>query len=82
MAETPAGSLALIGGRLEDSNVAIYAEMHRLSGGRILVFPTASSEPEAVGQETVQVFRSHGFDVEIAPLAPANAARLARDPAF
>ena len=30
--------LAVIGGRLEDDNAAVYAEMHRLSGGRILIF--------------------------------------------
>ena len=79
---TPAagGSLAVIGGRLEDSNVAVFAEMHRLAGGRILVFPTASSEPKAVGEETLQVFRAHGFDAEVAPLTPQNARRLANDP--
>ena len=32
--------LAVIGGRLEDDNDAIYAEMHRLSGGRIVVRPS------------------------------------------
>lgn len=37
--------LAIIGGRLEDDNAAIYDEMHRLSGGRIVVFATASSVP-------------------------------------
>ncbi len=77
-----AGKLAVIGGRLEDGNVAVYAEMHRLSGGRILVFPTASSEPKAVGEETVQVFREHGFDAEVAPLTLANARTLASDPAL
>jgi len=60
--------LAVVGGRLEDDNAAIYAEMHRLSGGRILVFPTASSEPVEVGEETLAVFRSHGFEAEVAPL--------------
>ncbi|HRO12473.1 MAG TPA: cyanophycinase [Amaricoccus sp.] len=79
MADQPA-SLALIGGRLEDSNIAIYGEMHRLSGGRILVFPTASAEPKAVGQETLAVFRTHGFDADVIPLTPANARRLAHDP--
>ena len=72
--------LAVIGGRLEDSNVAVFAEMHRLAGGRILVFPTASAEPKAVGKESVQVFRAHGFDVEVALLTAANAGRMARDP--
>lgn len=66
------GKLAVIGGRLEDNNVALFAEMHRLSGGRILVFPTASSEPEAVGAETVEVFRAHGFETEVVPLTPEN----------
>jgi cyanophycinase len=80
VAETPAGSLALIGGRLEESNVAVFAEMRRLAGGRVLVFPTASAEPKAVGEESLQVFRAHGFEGEVAPLTPRNAARLARDP--
>ncbi|MFT4012245.1 MAG: cyanophycinase [Paracoccus sp. (in: a-proteobacteria)] len=74
--------LAVIGGRLEDDNDAIYAQMHRLSGGRILVFPTASGEPEAVGAETVAVFAAHGFDAAMAPVHGAGAAQAARDPAI
>ena len=66
--------LAVIGGRLEDDNDAIYAEMHRLSGGRIVVFPTASSEPDVVGAETVAVFRNHGFDVALAAIHGEGAA--------
>ena len=54
--------LAIIGGRLEDDNAAIYDEMRRLSGGRIVVFATASSVPDEVGAETVGVFRAYGFD--------------------
>ncbi|MFT3974606.1 MAG: cyanophycinase [Amaricoccus sp.] len=77
---TPGNRLAVIGGRLEDTNAAVYAEMHRLSGGRILVFATASGEPEAVAAETVQVFLSHGFAAEASPLT-AEAAHLAGDPA-
>jgi cyanophycinase len=76
----PGGKLAMIGGRLEDGNRAVFAEMHRLSGGRMLVFPTASGEPRAVGEETAQVFRAHGFEVEVARLTGANARRMARDP--
>lgn len=79
MARTPDNRLAVIGGRLEDNNVAVYGELHRLSGGRILVFSTASGEPEAVAEETVQVFRSHGLDAEAAPLT-AETAHLAHDP--
>ena len=72
--------LAVIGGRLEDNNASVYAEMHRLSGGRILVFPTASSEPIEVGKESADAFKSHGFEVEIAPLYGRRAARVASDP--
>ena len=74
--------LAVIGGRLEDDNDAIYSEMHRLSGGRILVFPTASSEPDVVGAETVAVFRNHGFDVALAAVHGDGAAEAAQDPAI
>lgn len=73
--------LAVIGGRLEDDNAAIYAQMHRLSGGRILVFATASSEPEEVGRETVEVFRAHGFDVGLSAVHGPEAAKAAADPA-
>ena len=58
--------LAIIGGRLEDDNAAIYDEMRRLAGGRIVVFATASSVPEEVGAETVGVFRAYGFDAVLA----------------
>jgi cyanophycinase len=73
--------LAVIGGRLEDDNVAIYGEMHRLSGGRILVFPTASGEPREVAKETVAAFRSHGFEAEACDLHDGNKTRAAFDPA-
>ena len=78
---TPTNRLAVIGGRLEDNNTAVYAAMHRLSGGRILVFATASGEPEAVAAETMEVFQAHGFEAEISPLT-AKSAHLARDPAL
>lgn len=58
--------MAIIGGRLEDDNAAIYDEMRRLAGGRIVVFATASSVPEEVGAETVGVFRDYGFDAVLA----------------
>ncbi len=64
----PQARLAVIGGRLEDSNAAVYDEMRRLSGGRILVFPTASAEPIEVAAEQVAAFRAHGFEAETAPL--------------
>lgn len=73
--------LAVIGGRLEDDNAAIYAQMHRLSGGRILVFPTASSEPQEVGNETVEVFRAHGFEVALSAVHGPEAGKAAMDAA-
>jgi cyanophycinase len=72
----------VIGGRIEDNNAAIFGEMHRLSGGRILVFRTASSEPVEVGKETVAAFRGHGFETEVAPLHSRRAARVAPAPAL
>ncbi|NDC60138.1 MAG: hypothetical protein EBZ50_15210, partial [Alphaproteobacteria bacterium] len=75
-----APKLAIIGGRLEDDNRAVYREMRRLSGGQILIFPTASSEPEEVAVETRAAFEMHGFTVEVAPLVVANAATAAHDP--
>ncbi|MGF1544102.1 MAG: cyanophycinase [Parvularculaceae bacterium] len=73
--------LAIIGGRLEDDNRAVYREMRRLSGGRILVFPTASSEPEEVGEETRAAFATHGFKVDLENLTAENAETAAFDPA-
>ncbi len=74
--------LAIIGGRLEDDNSAIYDEMRRLAGGRIVVFATASSVPDEVGAETVEVFRAHGFDAVLAGVHGAGAAEAAKDKAI
>lgn len=79
--DEPSRRLAVIGGRLEDGNAEIYGEMHRLARGRILVFPTASGEPEEVGLETVQVFQSYGFEAELSPVFGPGAAAAACDPA-
>ena len=69
----PPGSLAVIGGRLEDSNVAVFAEMHRLAGGRILVFPTASVRAQGRGRRRAcRSSARHGFDAEVAPLTAAE----------
>ncbi|MFQ8430137.1 cyanophycinase [Amaricoccus sp. W119] len=80
-AQAGARRLAVIGGRLEDDNVAVYAEMHRMSGGRILVFPTASGEPREVGEETLRAFQNHGFEAEVCDLTAENAGQAAYDPA-
>ncbi len=72
--------LAVIGGRLEDDNLAVYRQMHLLSGGRIVIFPTASSEPEAVGAETLAVFRAQGFDAVLAEVYGEHAVQAAHSP--
>ena len=74
--------LAVIGGRLEDDNAAVYDEMRRLAGGRIVVFATASSVPDEVGAETLEVFRTHGFDAVLAGVHGAGAAEAAQDEAI
>lgn len=73
---------AIIGGRLEDDNRQVYREMRRLCGGRILVFPTASSVPEEVGVEQVDVFRMHGFDAELMMVTDENSKETTSDPAM
>lgn len=74
--------LAIIGGRLEDDNAAIYDEMRRLSGGRIVVFATASSVPDEVGPETVGVFSAYGFDAVLAGVHGPGAAEAAQNQAI
>jgi cyanophycinase len=74
--------LAVIGGRLEDDNSAIYEEMHRLAGGRIVIFATASSVPDEVGAETVGVFRAHGFDAVLAGVHGPGAIGAAQNKAI
>ncbi len=74
--------MAIIGGRLEDDNAAIYDEMRRLAGGRIVVFATASSVPEEVGAETVGVFRDYGFDAVLAGVHGAAAPAAAQQQAI
>ncbi|MEM0929869.1 MAG: cyanophycinase [Pseudomonadota bacterium] len=73
---------AIIGGRLEDDNRRIYREMRRLCGGRILILPTASSEPKEVGEETLAAFEMHGFIAEVLDVTEENAPQAAHDPAL
>lgn len=73
---------AIIGGRLEDDNRRVYREMRRLCGGRILILPTASSEPKEVGEETLAAFEMHGFHAEVLEVTEENSATTAHDPAI
>jgi cyanophycinase len=76
------GSLAVIGGRFELDNYAIFEEIKRYSGGRIAVFSTASAEAEAVGEETTEDFRQYGFEAKLVPLFWSNCGTSAFEPAL
>lgn len=60
--------LAIVGGRLERDNDAVFEEMRRLSNGRIAVLATASDVPEEVGGNALEDFLSQGFDASLVPL--------------
>jgi cyanophycinase len=75
-----APALVAIGGRLESDNAALFAELKRLSQGRIAVLATASSLPEQVGQDAVEVMVAHGIDADLLPVTIQNAATSTRDP--
>jgi cyanophycinase len=72
--------LAIIGGRFEADNRAVFDAIHELSDGRIAVLPTASSEPREVGKEARDSFRAYGFVSEIVPLNKDNYRVAAFDP--
>jgi cyanophycinase len=74
--------LALIGGRLEPNNTAIYAALRELSGGRIAVLATASLMPDQAGVDTVADFALHGITAEVIPLSWLNRQTAAYDPAL
>jgi cyanophycinase len=62
------GTLALIGGRFEADNDALYAALRRHSNARIAVLSMASGYPQEVGEETVDEFRAQGFYAELVPI--------------
>ncbi|EAQ95754.1 cyanophycinase [Congregibacter litoralis] len=76
----PSGSLALIGGRFEADNAALYKALHRRCDGRIAVCSMASGYPEEVGAETVDEFRAQGFYAELVPIFFENREESAFDP--
>lgn len=77
MSTSATSNLAIIGGRLEDDNEAVFQKMKELSDGRIAVFSTASRVPIEVGEETVEVFKEYGFEVEHLPLFWENREKMA-----
>ncbi|WOJ96321.1 cyanophycinase [Congregibacter brevis] len=62
------GSLALIGGRFEADNTALFKALHGRCDGRIAICSMASGYPEEVGAGTVEEFRAQGFYAELIPI--------------
>jgi len=86
---TAGGSLALIGGRFEADNDALYAALREHCDGRIAVLSMASGYPQEVGDEIVEEFRAQGFYAELVPIffetrdtSPFDAALVERLRAF
>ncbi|MFT4769929.1 MAG: cyanophycinase [Glaciecola sp.] len=74
------GSLALIGGRFEADNTALFKALYERCNGRIAICSMASGVPEDVGAETVDEFRAHGFYAELIPVFYENRRESAHDP--
>lgn len=62
------GRLAIIGGRLEPDNTAVFESLKPLCNGRIAVIPVASEIPHEVGAEAVDSFLGNGIKAELVPL--------------
>jgi hypothetical protein len=75
-----AGTLALIGGRFEADNDALFGALRERCNGRIAILSMASGYPEEVGTETVEEFRAQGFYAEHVPIFFENRAQAAYDP--
>ena len=75
-----APTLAIIGGRLEADNLAVFKGLRERAPGGIAVLATASQMPHEVGPEMVADFRHHGTDAELVPLFHGDAATAAHDP--
>jgi cyanophycinase-like exopeptidase len=71
--EAARGSLALIGGRFEADNDALYAPCANAAIRAIAVLSMASGYPREVGEETVHEFRAQGFYAELVPIFFENA---------
>jgi cyanophycinase len=74
-----AGTLALIGGRFEADNDALFGALRERCNGRIAILSMASGYPEEVGTETVEEFRAQGFYAEHVPIFFENRAQAAYD---
>lgn len=83
----PRGSLMLIGGSERDSNELLWSELTRLAGGKggkVAVFPTASSFPERTGRLFAAHLRTQGLEPFVVPASPflpdVDDRQVVRDP--
>lgn len=68
----PHGKLVIMGGSERFDNTVIWSEIVRLAGGdgaRIAVFPTASGNPQADGDDVVRVLNELGAEAFFVPVA-------------
>jgi cyanophycinase len=71
-AESPRGSLVIMGGGERLDNRDIWPELIRLSGGKgckLAIIPTATYKPKQDSDEMVAHFRAYGAEPFIVPLA-------------
>ena len=68
-----AGTLVILGGAVKDGHHALWQAVVQAAGGpgaRVLVLPTASSDPEGAGAHTAALLQRHGAQTELLPIAP------------
>ncbi|MFM2399673.1 MAG: hypothetical protein RL341_1830, partial [Pseudomonadota bacterium] len=85
----PKGALIIIGGALRTDNAAVWERVVQLAGGKgakIAVLPTAASNPDKSGAQTVESLNRYGADAFVVPIAPrykdGDAVKAAHDPAL
>ncbi|MGL4576133.1 MAG: cyanophycinase [Burkholderiaceae bacterium] len=85
----PKGALVIIGGALRTDNAAVWERVVQLAGGKgakIAVLPTAASNPERSGAQTVESLNRYGAEAFVVPIAPryknSDAVKAANDSAL
>jgi cyanophycinase len=85
----PMGALVIIGGALRTDNAAVWERVVQLAGGKgakIAVLPTAASNPDKSGAQTVESLNRYGADAFVVPIAPrykdSDSVKAANDPAL
>src|ERR1700676_5462254 len=71
------GSLVIGGGAIRFDDGQVWSQIVELAGGRgakIAVFPTASGNPQLVGDRIIETFKKAGGDAFLVPVAMKNIA--------